>query len=130
MSHLGVDTVEKVFWGWRTKFSRAADTFRVQRCEGPRPFSEKRPRTAVLALLRASTASVSKSQHLRDFWRRTIFDFFNSICQQRTHAMHNQARAVYFSRSNTVRPKLVLPGNSALGPGTVSIKSLSPSILK
>src|SRR5436190_7812740 len=84
MSHLGVDTVEKVFWGWRTKFSRAADTFRVQRCEGPRPFSEKRPRTAVLALLRASTASVSKSQHLRDFWRRTIFDFFNSIGHSRT----------------------------------------------
>jgi hypothetical protein len=79
-----VDTVEKVFWGWRTKFSRAADTFRVQRCEGPRPFSEKRPRTAVLALLRASTASVSKSQHLRDFWRRTIFDFFNSIDPQQT----------------------------------------------
>ena len=60
-------------------FLRAADTFRVQRCEGPRPFSEKRSRTGVLALRRASTAEVSKNQHLRDFWRRTIFDFFNSI---------------------------------------------------
>jgi hypothetical protein len=29
------DTVEKVFWGWRTKFSRAADAFCAQRCEGP-----------------------------------------------------------------------------------------------
>ena len=44
------DTVEKVFWGWRTKFSRAADAFRAQRCEGPLRFSEKRPRTFVLAL--------------------------------------------------------------------------------
>ena len=84
MSHLGVDTVEKVFWGWRTKFSRAADTFRVQRCEGPRPFSEKRLRTGVLALRRVPTAEVSENQHLRDFWRRTIFDFFNSIGQQQT----------------------------------------------
>src|ERR1700722_9921240 len=29
------DTVGKVFWGWRTKFSRTADAFRAQRCEGP-----------------------------------------------------------------------------------------------
>jgi len=37
---------------------------------------------------------------------------------------------VDFSRSDTILPKLVLPGNNALGPGSVSMKSLSPSILK
>jgi hypothetical protein len=28
------DTVEKVFWGWGTKFSKAADAFRARRREG------------------------------------------------------------------------------------------------
>jgi hypothetical protein len=32
-----------------------------------------------LALQRVPTAELSKNQYLRDFWRRTIFDFFNSI---------------------------------------------------
>src|ERR1700678_178599 len=73
------DTVEKVFWGWRTKFSRAADAFRAQRCEGPLRFSEKRPRTFVLALCSIPAADLSKNQHLRDFWSFSIFDFFNSI---------------------------------------------------
>jgi hypothetical protein len=76
---LMTDTVEKVFWGWRTKFSGAADAFRAQRCEGPRRISEKRQRTFVSALRRISTTELSKNQHLRDFWRRSIFDFFNSI---------------------------------------------------
>src|SRR5271170_2090232 len=73
------DTVEKVFWGWRTKFSRAADALRAQRCAGPRRVSEKRPRTFASALGRISTMELSKNQHLRDFWHRSIFDFFNSI---------------------------------------------------
>jgi hypothetical protein len=76
---LMTDTVEKVFWGWRTKFSGAADAFRAQRCEGPRRISEKRQPTFVSALRRISTTELSKNQHLRDFWRRSIFDFFNSI---------------------------------------------------
>jgi hypothetical protein len=73
------DAVEKVFWEWRTKFSRAADAFRAQRCEGPRRISEKQPRTFVSALRRIPTAELSKNQHFRDFWRRSIFDFFDSI---------------------------------------------------
>src|SRR5277367_6650550 len=81
-----VDTVEKVFWGWRTKFSRAADALRAQRCAGPRRVSEKRPRTFASALGRISTMELSKNQHLRDFWHRSIFDFFNSIGHQRTLA--------------------------------------------
>src|SRR5271168_5250471 len=76
------DTVEKVFWGSGTKFSRAADAFRAQRCEGPRGISEKRPQTFASALRRVPTAAVSKNQQLRDFWRRTIFDFFNTIGQK------------------------------------------------
>ena len=76
---LWVDTVEKIFWGGRTKFSRAADAFRAQRCERPRRFSEKRPRTFVLALRSIPAANLSKNQHLRDFWSFSIFDFFNSI---------------------------------------------------
>jgi hypothetical protein len=47
---LSADTLEKVFWGWRTKFSRAADAFRAQRCEGLHHFSEKRPWSFVSAL--------------------------------------------------------------------------------
>ena len=73
------DTVEKVFLGWGTKFSRAADAFDARRREGPRRFSEKRPRTFVSALLSVAAAAWSKNQHLRDFWRRSIFDFFDSI---------------------------------------------------
>ena len=71
--------VEKVFWGWRTKFPRAAYALRAQRCERPRRFSEKRPRTFVLALCSIPAADLSKNQHLRDFWSFSIFDFFNSI---------------------------------------------------
>ena len=81
------DTVEKVFWGWRTKFSRAADAFRAPRCERPRRFSEKRPRTFVLALCSIPAADLSKNQHLRDFWSFSIFDFFNSIDHFRKSAV-------------------------------------------
>jgi hypothetical protein len=79
---LRADTVENVFLGWRAKFSRAADTFRAQQCEGPRRFSEKRLRTFVSALQSIQVAKLSKNEHLRDFWRRSIFDFFNTIRQK------------------------------------------------
>jgi len=36
------DTVEKVFFGWWTKFSSAADAFRARRREGPHRFTQKR----------------------------------------------------------------------------------------
>src|SRR6202161_1046931 len=85
VSPVRADSVEKVFWGWRTKFSRAADAFRAQRCERARRFSEKRPRTFVLALCSIPAADLSKNQHLRDFWSFSIFDFFNSIDSMRTY---------------------------------------------
>jgi hypothetical protein len=37
----GVDTVEKVFSGWETKFSTAADAFHARRREEPRRLSAK-----------------------------------------------------------------------------------------
>jgi hypothetical protein len=74
-----LDTVEKVFLGRWPKFSRAADALRARRCEGPRRVPEKRPRPFVSALRRIPTVELSKDQHLRDFWGRSIFDFFNSI---------------------------------------------------
>jgi hypothetical protein len=35
----------------------------------------------------------SKHQRLRDFRRRSIFDFCNTICHQRTHSITSLARA-------------------------------------
>jgi hypothetical protein len=77
---------KKSFWGKQTKFSKAADAFRAQRREGPLRFSEKRPRTFVSALLSIAAAEWSKNQHLRDFWLRSIFDFFDSIGPSRHFA--------------------------------------------
>src|SRR6476619_1778822 len=74
---------KSLFWGKQTKFSRAADAFRAQRREGPLRFSEKRPRTFVSVLLSIAAAEWSENQHLRDFWRRSIFDFIDSIDPQR-----------------------------------------------
>jgi hypothetical protein len=39
------DSVEKVLFGSRTKFSTTADEFRIGRREGPHRFRQKRPRT-------------------------------------------------------------------------------------
>jgi hypothetical protein len=101
------DTVEKVFWGWRLKFFRAADAFRAQRCEGPRRFSEKRPRTFVSAIWSIPAAALSKNQHLRDFWRRSIFDFFNSIDPNRTPQRATRARWFKAPSKYNCRPDLV-----------------------
>src|SRR5271168_173496 len=99
------DTVEKVFWGWRTKFSRAADALRAQRCAGPRRVSEKRPRTFASALGRISTMELSKNQHLRDFWHRSIFDFFNTIDQHRKSRLQVDSRIC----GRSVFMKLIAP---------------------
>jgi hypothetical protein len=44
----------------------------------------------VSALLSIAAAEWSKNQHLRDFWCRSIFDFFDSIDPQRTSAGFTQ----------------------------------------
>jgi hypothetical protein len=40
-------------------------------------------RSDVRGHVASQTTELSKNQHLRDFWRRSIFDFFNSIGQRR-----------------------------------------------
>jgi hypothetical protein len=67
------------FTAFDAKFSKAPDAFRAQRREGPHRVSEKRPRTFVSALQSIGASEYSKNRHLRDFWRRSIFDFFDSI---------------------------------------------------
>ena len=85
MSLLVADIVAKVFSGWRTKILRAADAFRARRREGPYRLTQNRPRTLVAALQSAAAAERSNNQHSRDFRSRSIFDFCNSICHNRTH---------------------------------------------
>jgi hypothetical protein len=71
------DSIEKLFLGSRTKIFKAADAFRARRCEGSHRFTQKRPRSFVLALRSIAVAELAKNQPLRDFRRRSIFDFCN-----------------------------------------------------
>jgi hypothetical protein len=81
---LCADTVENVFWGAGTKFSGAADALHALRREGPHRFSEKRSWSFVSTLRSIGAGESPKNQHLRDFWPRSIFDFFNTIRQKRS----------------------------------------------
>ncbi len=74
---------KKSFRGNKRTFSELLMRFRAQGREGPPRFSEKRPRTFVSALLSIAAAEWCENQHLRDFWPRSIFDFFDSIGQNR-----------------------------------------------
>jgi hypothetical protein len=76
---LSGDIVAKVFLGRRTKSFRAADAFYERRREGPYRFIQNRSRISVEALRSDATAEKSKDQFSRDFQRRPIFDFCNSI---------------------------------------------------
>ena len=73
------DTVAKVFSGQRTKIIKTADAFRRRRREGPHRFAQKRPRSFISALRSIAVAESAKDQLLRDFRRRSIFDFCNTI---------------------------------------------------
>jgi len=76
------DTVAKVFSGQRTKFFRTADALHTRRGEGPHRFAQKRPRTFVSGLASIAVVETSKHRLLRDFQRRSIFDFCNGIAPQ------------------------------------------------
>ena len=52
----------------------------------PHRFTQKRPQTAVSALQSVAAAQTTKNQHSRDFRGCSIFDFCNSIRQQRLFA--------------------------------------------
>ena len=69
------DSVEKVFFGRRTKILKTADASRARRREGPHRFTHKRPGTSVSALWRLVAIETSNNRLSRDFWRRSIFDF-------------------------------------------------------
>jgi hypothetical protein len=84
---LCANIVEKVLLGRRTKILMTTEAFFSLRREGPYRFSEKRPRSFVSALEKIAAAETSNNLHLRDFWGRSIFDFFNNIRQQRS--FHN-----------------------------------------
>lgn len=62
------------------------EAFFARRREGPHRFSEKRPRSFVSSLGKIAAAETSKNPHLREFWGRSIFDFFNNIDPKRTLA--------------------------------------------
>jgi hypothetical protein len=74
-----LDTVAKVFSGQQTKIIKTADAFRRRRREGPHRFAQKRPGTFVSGLASIAAVETSKHRLLRDFQRRSIFDFCNSI---------------------------------------------------
>src|ERR1700682_1930384 len=56
----------------------------MRRREGPHCFAQKRPRTIVSELQSVVGVETSTNKLSRDFWYRSIFDFCNSICQNRT----------------------------------------------
>jgi len=80
---LCADSVEKVFFGWRSKILRTADALRLRRREGPRCFTQNRSRTFVAAPRSVAAAEKSKKSASRNFRCRPIFDFCNTICQYR-----------------------------------------------
>jgi hypothetical protein len=54
--------------------------------EGPNRFVQKRSRSFVSALRSITVVESARNQRLRDFRRRSIFDFCNNICHFRKSA--------------------------------------------
>jgi hypothetical protein len=72
------DSVEKVFFGWWTKFSSAAGAFCARRCEGPHRFTPKRPSTLVSPLQSVAALEAAKNLLSRDF-RVVRFSTFTTV---------------------------------------------------
>jgi len=79
--------LQKSFGGGERNFSGTADAFRAKRCEGPHRSSEKWPRSFVSAPQSIAAAASPKIRLSRDFRCCPIFDFCNTICHKRTHAL-------------------------------------------
>src|SRR5439155_4378962 len=80
MSALKRIVLKKSFWGDDQNFSGPLMPFaRGDRYEGPHRLTQKRPRSFVLALRSIAVVESAKNRHLRDFRRRSIFDFCNAI---------------------------------------------------
>jgi hypothetical protein len=76
--------LQKSFLGEVGKILKTADALRARRREGPHRFIQKRPPAFVLAAENLAAAAASKNRLSRDFRGRSIFDFCNNICQERT----------------------------------------------
>jgi hypothetical protein len=68
---------ERNFLGLRMRFARGD-------VREPHRFTQNRPRTFVAAPQSVAARETSKNRLSRDFWRRLIFDFCNSIDPLRT----------------------------------------------
>src|SRR4029453_184620 len=82
------------FWVDEQKYFRTADAVRRRRCEGPHRFTQKRPRTFVSGLASIAAVETSKDWLSRDFQRRSIFDFCNTIPSEAD--IRASLRPVYF----------------------------------
>jgi hypothetical protein len=71
--------LQKSFWGDGQDFPGPLMRFARGLYEGPHRFAQKRLRSFVSALRSIAAAATAKNQLLRDFRRRSIFDFCNNI---------------------------------------------------
>ena len=110
---LRADSVEKVFFRRREKFFRAADAFGAPRREGPHRFTQKRAATFTSELWTLAATERYENRLSRDFWRRSIFDFCNTIRQKRT--------------SNEIHLMGSRPANHSFGSAARTRASGSPS---
>src|SRR3974390_1119093 len=70
---------KKYFWGWWTKFFRAAGASDARRGEGPHRPIRKPPQGFVHVLRGLAAAEAAENRFLLDFSDSSIFDFFDSI---------------------------------------------------
>jgi hypothetical protein len=74
------------FWEDERNFLEPLMRITSSDVRGPYRFIQNRPGTSIVALKSDAAAEESKDQLSRDFSGRSIFDFCNKICQQRTSA--------------------------------------------
>src|SRR4029078_4496302 len=76
--------LQKSFWGDERNFLEPLIRFTSGDVRGPYHLIQNRPGTSIVALKSDTAPEKSKDQLSRDFSGRSIFDFFNNICQRRT----------------------------------------------
>jgi hypothetical protein len=76
--------LQKSFWGNGRKFSGTLTRVACGDMRDHIVSHKKRPRSFISALRSIAVAESAKNQLLRDFRRRSIFDFCNNICQKET----------------------------------------------
>jgi hypothetical protein len=71
--------LKKSFWGDDQNFSGLADAFRTRRYEGTTSFHAKTTTELRMSGTEYAVVEPAKNQLLRDFRRRSVFDFCNTI---------------------------------------------------